>query len=369
VDEVVLCPFELQSTDNTWEAFTLWFAVSDMGYNVLLGRRFCRENGFTTFDERLKSFDAHESGGDSAAVSALASNSITQAAHTFRLRFQRTAAPVGKARFKRSPRCIVATISNDENAFIHRSLLNEGTAFSELKMVSAVTENGRSRVQLEFDFESCFRGNTVPRQTVWFDISDDDAKQGASLPLSFVTSLGIAASLPSTVVKANVASTVVTDVRGTRAQSEEVAERESAPIRFRGKHESEIKADQKELNSRYVSLHPVSNYRLHRKPEPPLSIHDRKDHQNFLCNRDFKGERLAIQSAFNAANMAALCMKKERRLKSMLSSVASTPLALRPVARVHKPVSDAADIFTFESELAAFAAEIICVTWVKPPLP
>ena len=88
-------------------------------------------------------------------------------------------------------------------------------------------------------------------------------------------------------------------------------------------------------------------------------MHDRKDHQNFLCNRDFKGERLAIQSAVNTANMAALCMKKERRLKSMLSSVSSTPLSLRPVARVHKPVSDAADIFTFESELAAFAADVI----------
>ena len=359
VDEVVLCPFELQSRNNTWETHTLWFAVSDMGYNVLLGRRFCRENGFTTFDERLKSFDAHENAVDSASVSALASTPPSLRASTFRLRFQREAAPEGKARFKRSPRCIVATIIDDAHAFIHRSLLNEGRAFSALKQIEVDTSNGNNRVQLEFDFESYSRGNPIPRQTAWFEISDDATKQGVFLPLEFVTKLGIAASLPSAVDDASVAATVVTDIRGPRAESNEVSTREHGPIRFRGMHESVIKADQQKLDARYVSFHPISNYKLQRKADPPLSMNDRKDHHNFLCNRDFKGERLAIESAFNAANTATLCMKKERQLKSMLSAISSKPLNIRPVARVHKPVSDAADIFTFESELAAFAAEVI----------
>jgi hypothetical protein len=51
VEEMVQCAFELLGSDGVNVKHVEWFAVCDLGYEVLLGRRFCRLKGFTSFDE------------------------------------------------------------------------------------------------------------------------------------------------------------------------------------------------------------------------------------------------------------------------------------------------------------------------------
>ena len=41
VEEMVECAFELMDFDGRWIRHLEWFAVCDLGYDVLLGRRFC----------------------------------------------------------------------------------------------------------------------------------------------------------------------------------------------------------------------------------------------------------------------------------------------------------------------------------------
>jgi hypothetical protein len=55
--EFVLCNFELRGKDNEWRRHTEWFAVAELGYEVLLGRKFCKEQGFTSFDDKLMEWD------------------------------------------------------------------------------------------------------------------------------------------------------------------------------------------------------------------------------------------------------------------------------------------------------------------------
>ena len=51
--EFVLCNFELLNKKNEWQRHTEWFAVAELGYEALLGRKFCKEQGFTSFDDKL----------------------------------------------------------------------------------------------------------------------------------------------------------------------------------------------------------------------------------------------------------------------------------------------------------------------------
>jgi hypothetical protein len=70
------CRFELQNKDQSFTKHGEWFTVADIGYEMLLGRKFCKDNGFTKFDELLKEWPAKQDESN-VAVSALSSAGIS----------------------------------------------------------------------------------------------------------------------------------------------------------------------------------------------------------------------------------------------------------------------------------------------------
>jgi hypothetical protein len=48
VEEIAKCCFELQHSSGQWVQHVEWFGVHQIGYEMLLGRRFCKDNGFTS---------------------------------------------------------------------------------------------------------------------------------------------------------------------------------------------------------------------------------------------------------------------------------------------------------------------------------
>jgi transposase InsO family protein len=76
---------------------------------------------------------------------------------------------------------------------------------------------------------------------------------------------------------------------------------------------------------RFASYHPVKGYRLHRDALAPISPFQKKDHLNHYAQKDFKGERAAINAAADAMQLSILCRHKERKFKSMVSALQSMP--------------------------------------------
>jgi hypothetical protein len=48
------CRFELQNKTQEYIKHVEWFILADLGYEMLLGRKFCKDNGFSQFDELLE---------------------------------------------------------------------------------------------------------------------------------------------------------------------------------------------------------------------------------------------------------------------------------------------------------------------------
>jgi len=366
VDEVVLCPFELQSLHGTWQSFNEWFAVSDMGYTVLLGRRFNRENGFTTFDERLMSFNAHDEAANSASIAAL---NVQPAYSKMFIHIQRTTDADLKSRYRRKPKRVNVIFSDDAEPAIARSELNVGKQYAALNILNKQTLNSSDYVELAFNFEK--RNVNAPEQRVWFKVVDN-ADFNVRLPCKFMAALGTATIPTVQPMPADklLNHSFVSDKRGPRhaddsttSDSTPRASREHAPILFRGAtEEAAIKLRAEQLKPyRFVSLHPVSKYELRRSPNPPLSVHYRKDHQNYEVNRDFKGVREAVNAAYDAAVIANACKTKERKLKSMLAAISTTSSAksinYQRTAKCSS-LSDYMDAVSADNALAAHAANV-----------
>lgn len=111
------CRFELQNKTQEYVKHVEWFTIADLGYDMLLGRKFCKDNGFTRFDELLEEWSDVAMPGNKVAISeihskaesAIISEPATSAtaADSGRFaicRFQRVVPEEGKARYKRQPK-------------------------------------------------------------------------------------------------------------------------------------------------------------------------------------------------------------------------------------------------------------------------
>jgi hypothetical protein len=105
VEEMVQCAFELMGADGKFVHHVEWFAVCDLGYDVLLGRRFCRSNDFTSFDIKLRKFSDLPARPGALSVATL---NVTE--QRVLVRFDRVEAPVGKARFKRKAKAVTPIV-------------------------------------------------------------------------------------------------------------------------------------------------------------------------------------------------------------------------------------------------------------------
>jgi hypothetical protein len=346
VNEVVYCSFELMNRDKSYTQYSDWFAVSDLGYSVLLGRRFNRVNGFTTFDERLSSFDSIS---DTQSQINVASLSDQPTVSSLKLRFARTPLDPVYSSHKRNPKRLQCLFTNGPIGLMPEWVLRVNSQFSSLKCLDKKTIDGDSLVKLEFVIED---ESVTDKATFseWFKIVSNDGP--ALLATTFAERLKLQA-IPTVVDEckvsaihtatnngtANVATelhhvesdpsnsfkqtvkTLAEKFQSNHSDKTQIHARDHAPYRFRGLSEQQVQDLQHEQDTRFVSYHPIKKHNLIRNALPPVSPHLKKNHQNHLANFDYRGEKAAIVAAFQAASSQRTCRALERKYNAMVSSL------------------------------------------------
>ena len=286
VNEMVRVLFELMRLDGSYTKHSEWFAVSDMGYNLLLGRKFCKENGFTQFDSMLTSFEDFARDADNVVHVAAIDLSFAPTTASF-IRVQ---APDGEARNKRKPK--VVPLVHDPAATVN---LISGAMLKAIRNTIAMLNvieyhkdaDGNSNLLLEFIMATSPKSS--PKQQAWFRI-DKTLKQGCIITTKFALATGMLPShlplMSSNAAPLNSQDFSIRQPHIADGATNEFVANAAIPIaRDYGPGQRVInrrghaKADA-ENTERFVSRHPISNYAIKRPAEPPLRPRER-DHPNF----------------------------------------------------------------------------------------
>ena len=304
VHEIVKCCFELLDASGVYQRHVEWFGVHEMGYDVLLGRRFCRSNNFTTMDEKLTSWSEEHS----AVVEYLEPRPEPPA---LTLRFKRVKAPIGKGRFKRDPKCIRADVCSPISNTISASALCSESELSALDVRDSFSFDDERYVLLDFTVDCKTTGDSNVVYSEWFLVLP--STNGAATPRHSVDRVSLRSDFIDSVLssvapsimavrhdyqskagttkwqqaKANVCpSTVVAAIKAAPVLS--VEERKALAA---AKSEQTRKAN----DQRYTSLHPVTHRKLVRSAVPPCG--DSPRHRSAKINRNFAEERRVVKAA------------------------------------------------------------------------
>lgn len=326
VSEMVLVLFELMAKDGSYTKHKQWFAVSDMGYEMLLGRKFCKDNDLTSFDDKLTSFESFQdesfNNAHVAAISTLPSSRS--------LYFARADLQPGENRNKRRPKCVIATHNPSATVnVISKNEISMKSQFSQLKCLERLDHmDGSVSVRLEFGLNRSSSDGTRE----WF-LVDDKLPSGCIVTSIVARCIRIAMASPdlpippmfpepseapfssrSPMLRDGTTSSFLADFGAA------VPIRDNGP----GAGAAVFKAATKAMRTvdpvRFVSKHPVSKYTLSRPSTPPLSPHWRKDHANL---HDRRNERLASVAALEFEAMRATCALKRSVLQNAVSRLNS----------------------------------------------
>lgn len=314
VEEMALCNFELMEADGAWVPHSEWFAVCELGYEVLLGRRFCRINGFTSFDSKLTEYAMLPPESQPLRVSAL---EVIE--DSWALRFDRAPTPLGKAKYKRSAKSIKALL-NQEVASIGKGLLTATNPLSALSVLSSDCVDGKPMVLLSFTIDVADKKRSEKMQE-WFYVVDG---KNLTLSCNFVSKKCAAAGFDPLVHKKRVSQKEIVPLP---RENKKVELSEEAVAAKKKEISEKSRQVQRDNDIRFASYHPIQHYRLKRTAEkPPLSHHWKKDHKNYYAQKDYKGERAVIKAAVAAAEIAHHCRYKERQFRRMVNQLSSTAL-------------------------------------------
>jgi len=167
VNEVARCRFKLQRLNGDYTRHVEWCTVADLGYELLLGRKFCFDNGFTRFDSLLQSWQPlsapipDDNIAYNSALSTEANDQIgtavqqTSTSDYVFIKFSRIDTPSGEAKYKRQPkamRCAVPCMSSFN--CISDGDLTASNEYSALKILNSRVVDSCREVQLQFIVES-----------------------------------------------------------------------------------------------------------------------------------------------------------------------------------------------------------------------
>jgi hypothetical protein len=363
VEEMVQCAFELLRSDGSYSKHVEWFAVCDLGYEVLLGRRFCRMQKFTSFDEKLKKFDELPARTEFFGVSAMeVSKQVVTA------KFDRAITPVGSARYKRNAKTVVG-IANADDTCIGEFLLHAENQLSSLLVLDKKVEDGHNFVLLSFVVHTVDGVKSAKLQE-WFKVTDGNAMRMSSaviarimaaekvaptllrvpkkqklepsdqrLSLDAQTPGGKSALSPKLGCQEPPLSvnnpTVVADDDCVRGHYRETMLGTTKCLSVKGDEftDSEVAAKKQKISKlsktvqranevKFASYHPVKGYRLHRNAERPPLRPQSKDHIGYLGHkRLFKEKRMQVKAAVAAAELEYLCKSKQLTFRAMLSEL------------------------------------------------
>ncbi len=168
------CRFELQNSHKEFVKHIEWCLCADLGYDLLLGRKFCHDNGFTRFEELLSEWNAEKETDkpQQSVVSALQSIASTPAQMVF-IKFAREEAPIGKARSKRPDKALRCKLF--ENAATNRissSALTASNPLSNIKVLNSKPTTTGKQIQLQFRVECSSAEASNTSFTDWFEVDD-----------------------------------------------------------------------------------------------------------------------------------------------------------------------------------------------------
>jgi transposase InsO family protein len=183
VDELARCCFELQNSNGEFVKYSEWCLVRDLGYDLLLGRKFCHDNSFTRFNELLTEWkERHPSAG--AAVAAIESKEPASNPSLVFIKFRRVrASPCSNVanRPDKSLRCLFP-LTSDSNRIANRELIvsNPASAIEILQRKSFAMKRRdlpEKQVKLTFQVETANKQCSSIEE--WFTIDD-------TLPKGFI---------------------------------------------------------------------------------------------------------------------------------------------------------------------------------------
>lgn len=363
VSEMVRVLFELMDASGNYVKHSEFFAVSDMGYAMLLGRKFCKDNGFTSFDEKLTSFDNFSSTlSHEAQVAALAI--MPQPKPSVQLFFVRESLAHGDNRYKRKPKTIIATCNREAIAnSISATVFNGTSRYSQLRIVNRTPQaNGNDHVLLEFSTKRGSRNADGIIQQSWF-VVDPELADGCIITPDLASDIGLQLRLePATTAPERRESSASFSSRipalADGVTNHFLFQRGVAPQRDKDQKLQAVKhriavANMSASNpSRFVSKHPVSKYELKRRSEPPLSPHGKRDHRNFnYFNYNNRLDKLAQIAALETE--AARCSRISK-LNELRRAVAKVKHATGL-----QSVDDCLDVLKVDQLLAAELAAIV----------
>lgn len=248
MEEIAKCCFELRDVDGNWRKHVQWFGVHEIGYEMLLGRRFCKDNGFTSLDEKLSAWSPT---ADVSINGLCAPDDPLQHNPTcLQLLFTRAQAPLGRARFKRAPKCVVGDPSSAVVNSIAVATLKASNPLSDLLVLDSFTFDEDSYVLLEFSVKCSSHAASVNTFREWFLVCVDHEPGCVMLRSDFLSQSNIA----DHVVFVKKRSAVAVESPSPPLQPAVVVDPE--------KRRQEIKkrAEKDRINNehRFTSHHPVS---------------------------------------------------------------------------------------------------------------
>jgi hypothetical protein len=286
VEEIAKCCFELQDFDGNWHKHTEWFGVHEIGYEMLLGRRFCKDNGFTSLDEKLTAWATP----NDVSINAL------DASHTspsyLQLLFSRVHAPLGQARYKRAPKRILADVSSPVCNIIAASMLKATNPLSNLLVLDSFTFDNDTHVLLEFSVRCSSHSASQNVYREWFVVSDHHEHNYVMLRSDWLKCSAIADHVALVQPRRDTPSVSNTDPTAATPPAAVDPDVQRAAIR---KRSEQVRVANEE---RFMSYHPVQNYKLVRSALPPIA--DSPHHRHSKINTNFVGARRNIKAAVAA---------------------------------------------------------------------
>jgi len=180
VNEIAQCRFELKNFDGTFVKHVEWCTVADLGYDILLGRKFCHDNGFTSFDTLLTEWKQPDGATSSDTVSAAALNSanLQSCRNYVFVKFVRVQPEEGKAKYKRDSKALkcFVPLSDGPNMISSRDI-HASNPLSSIKVLDSRKTDSTAEVQLQFHVESAVYCTSATIFVDWF-VVDESIKPG-----------------------------------------------------------------------------------------------------------------------------------------------------------------------------------------------
>jgi len=236
VEEIAQCRFELQNISGDFVKHIEWCTVADLGYELLLGRKFCHDNGFTTFDALLREWGSNLTTpvavSSLSAVSDGAGKSPPQRVPSgvVNVRVSRVDAPEGDAKYKRPPKCLRCPVPLAPQNSISEKDLTSSNSLSNLKVLKSRRVNGVVEVELEFSIESDKHDVANTKYVEWFTVDSSTPKGYVNLasqgpPANAIFSAGRIKPLQPAQTVAVLKSSTPEAVSGHAATDESISKR------------------------------------------------------------------------------------------------------------------------------------------------